>query len=75
MAVYKGTAAARSQWEDLSESKRKELEAKGMKAWTDWAAKNEEAIEDQGTPLGKTSRRAARGFGAALLRSVLLLRA
>lgn len=47
LAVYKGTAAARPQWEDLSESKRKELEARGMKAWTDWTAKNEEAIEDR----------------------------
>jgi len=56
LAIYLGTPASleRSKWNSLDEAKRKELEAAGIKAWTDWGAANQSAIIDQGSPLGKT---------------------
>ena len=64
LAVYMGTGAARSnaQWAKLDESKRKEIEAKGIKAWMDWGATNAGAIVDHGTPLGKTKRASKQGI-------------
>jgi len=34
----------------------------GMKAWQDWVNKNETAILDNGSPLGKTKRADAKGI-------------
>ena len=64
LAVYMGTGATRSnaQWDKLAESERKEIEAKGIKAWTDWGKANADAIVDQGTPLGKTKRASKQGI-------------
>jgi hypothetical protein len=64
LAVYMGTSAARSnaQWNKLTESERKEIEAKGMKAWMDWGTVNAAAIVDQGSPLGKTKRASKQGI-------------
>jgi hypothetical protein len=64
MAIYMGTAAARSSahWDTLDEKQRKELQAKGMKAWMDWGTKNAAAIVDQGAPLGKTKRASKQGI-------------
>jgi transcription antitermination factor NusG len=58
LAVYTGTPAAveRSQWNTLDAAKRKELEAKGIKAWGDWMKVHEAVIVDTGGPLGKTKR-------------------
>jgi len=63
LAIYIGTEAARAKsgWDDLSEAKRKEREAAGMKAWMDWGTEHAAAIVDQGAPLGKTKRAAAPG--------------
>jgi hypothetical protein len=64
MAIYMGTAAARSSahWDTLDERERKELQAKGMKEWMDWGEKNAAAIVDQGAPLGKTKRASKQGI-------------
>jgi hypothetical protein len=64
LAVYIGTQAAleRAKWNDLSQEKRKELEASGMNAWMEWGTVNAEAIVDQGTPLGKTKRASSNGI-------------
>jgi hypothetical protein len=64
LAVYMGTSAARSnaQWNRLTESERKEIEAKGMKAWMDWGTVNAAAIVDRGSPLGKTKRASKQGI-------------
>ena len=64
MAIYMGTAAARSSahWDKLDEKQRKELQAKGMKEWMDWGVKNAAAIVDQGAPLGKTKRASKQGI-------------
>jgi hypothetical protein len=64
LAIYIGTEAARakSQWEKLSEEKRKSLEAEGMQAWMEWGTVNAAAIVDQGSPLGKTKRASSEGI-------------
>jgi len=64
LGIYLGTQAARekSQWDKLDESKRKELEASGIKAWMDWGKANSSAILDQGNPLGKTKRASPGGI-------------
>jgi len=64
LAVYIGTEAAleRSEWTQISEAKRKEREALGMKAWMAWGETHKTAIVDQGTPLGKTKRSSPEGL-------------
>ena len=63
LAIYIGTASAleKSGWNTMDESKRKALEASGMKAWGEWMMVNKAAIVEQGGPLGKTKRTAAQG--------------
>jgi hypothetical protein len=61
MAVYTGSADARSKWDKLSEAERKERQAKGMTAWRDWGAKHSASIVEGGGPLGKTKRADAKG--------------
>jgi hypothetical protein len=58
LAIYVGTAAAheKARWNELPEGQRKELEARGMKAWGDWAMAHAASIVEQGGPLGKTKR-------------------
>lgn len=58
LAIYVGTADARkdSEWDRLPPETRKQREADGMKAWGEWGARNQGAIVDGGTPLGKTKR-------------------
>jgi hypothetical protein len=64
LGVYMGTGAARAnaQWNELTESERKETEAKGIKAWMEWGTTNAGAIVDQGAPLGKTKRASKQGI-------------
>ena len=64
LAVYMGTAAARSsaEWDKLDATSRQALQAKGMQAWMDWGTANAAAIVDQGAPLGKTKRASKEGF-------------
>lgn len=59
LAIYIGTAAA--EWTRMDETKRKNLEATGIKAWGEWMMANKAAIVDNGGPLGKTKRTAAKG--------------
>ena len=63
MAIYLGSPAALSKWERLSDAERKERQAAGMKAWSDWMVKNSGNIVDSGGPLGKTKRADAKGVG------------
>jgi hypothetical protein len=64
LAIYIGTAAAleKSQWNELSEEKRRAVEASGMKAWMEWGVAHADAIVDQGTPLGTTKRVSEEGI-------------
>jgi hypothetical protein len=63
VAIYLGTQGGpeRTKWNNLDETKRKELEASGIKAWMDWGTANQAAIVDQGGPLGKTKRASREG--------------
>jgi hypothetical protein len=64
LGVYMGTGAARSnaQWNQLTESERNKIAAKGIKAWMEWGTANAAAIVDQGGPLGKTKRASKQGI-------------
>jgi hypothetical protein len=63
LGIYIGTASARekSEWDAMDETKRREQEQSGMKAWGDWMAVNEASIVDSGGPLGKTKRVSPQG--------------
>jgi hypothetical protein len=63
LAVYIGTAAAleKSGWQTMDETKRRKLEASGMKAWGEWMTAHESDIVESGGPLGKTKRTGAQG--------------
>src|SRR5688572_11547038 len=62
LAIYTGTIASKGKWDALDESKRKEREAAGMKAWGDWMVKHQAIIVVQGGPLGKTKRISTQGI-------------
>lgn len=63
LAIYLGSAsgAGRAQWDAMDETKRKALEASGIKAWGDWMTAHQASIVEAGGPLGKTKRTDARG--------------
>ena len=64
LAIYVGTAQARekSEWDQLDAAIRTRREAEGMRAWGEWGARNQSAIVDGGTPLGKTKRVSGTGI-------------
>ena len=64
LAVYLGSPASfeKSGWNTMDETKRKALEASGMKAWGDWMITHQGAIVEHGGPLGKTKRVAKQGI-------------
>jgi hypothetical protein len=64
LAIYLGspTAAGASKWNEMSEAKRKQVQAVGMQAWGDWMTKHQAAVVDHGGPLGKTKRAAPEGI-------------
>jgi hypothetical protein len=64
MALYVGSpeAFARSGWDKLDDTTRKEREIAGMQAWGDWQEKNKSVMADEGSPLGKTKRVDAKGI-------------
>lgn len=61
LAIYIGTGAKFKEWSEMDETKRKKLEASGMKAWGDWMTAHKSAVVEQGGPLGKTKRTSAQG--------------
>lgn len=58
LAIYLGSTngSAAKEWENLSNSARKEREQAGMKSWGAWVEENSKVISDHGSPLGKTKR-------------------
>ena len=56
LAIYTGTAEALARWNALPEEQRHARDDRGMQAWNAWGEKHADAIVDQGTPLGKTTR-------------------
>lgn len=61
VAIYLGSANARSGWEKLSEAERNERQAAGMKAWGDWMTTHQQSVVETGGPLGKTKRVSSQG--------------
>ena len=58
LAIYVGTATARAKaaWDEQSPEMLLQQQEDGMRAWGEWVARNQAAIVDMGTPLGKTKR-------------------
>jgi hypothetical protein len=54
LAIYTGTPASMSRWNDLSESERQVRQQAGISAWHAWGEKHKDAILDAGGPLGRT---------------------
>jgi len=69
LAVYTGSAAAMDQWKAMDPRQREDKEKAGMAAWKQWVAEHQDAIVDQGSPLGKT-KQASKG-GVADIRNNL----
>ena len=61
LAVYTGSPAAMDQWKAMDPRQREEKEKAGMAAWKQWVAAHQDAIVDQGTPLGKTKQVSSSG--------------
>ena len=63
LAVFIGTSTSPKMVEFMAmeESKRKKLEASGIKAWGDWMAAHSSDIVATGGPLGKTKRTSPQG--------------
>ena len=62
MAIYLGSASGLEKWKTIDEAERKQREKTGKEAWGNWAAANQEAIVDPGSPLGKTKRVSVQGI-------------
>ena len=64
LAIYIGTASTRqkSGWDSLDEDERRAREQSGMNAWMEWGVTHEQAIVDQGGPVGKTKRVSPQGI-------------
>jgi hypothetical protein len=56
LAIYMGTEAAMSKWQNLTEDEIKKQQEKGMNSWLSWGTKYQSAIADVGSPLGKTKK-------------------
>ncbi|MEY4751286.1 MAG: hypothetical protein RIQ60_3500 [Pseudomonadota bacterium] len=56
LAVYLGTAAAMSNWNDLPQAERERRQTEGLRAWHAWVDSNRERIVDMGGPLGSTKQ-------------------
>ncbi len=56
LAIYTGgpESMEKSGWQSMPPEKRKELEAKGLKAWGEWMNTYKDVIVVEGGPLGKT---------------------
>ena len=62
VATYLGSAESAERWKTMDDKIRKQKEAEGMRAWKEWAKRNEKSIVDPGSPLGKTKRTSAQGI-------------
>jgi hypothetical protein len=58
LAIFTGTPEARGKagWDSMDETKRKELEKKGIAAWGEWMQTHHSSVVETGGPVGKTKR-------------------
>lgn len=56
LAIYTGTPAGLDRWKAMDAAQRQAKEKEGMAAWMRWGADHQDAIVDQGNPLGRTKR-------------------
>ena len=62
LAIYIGSPAAMSRWEQLAQAEQKERQGKGFTAWTKWVEDNKGAIVEMGGPLGRTKLAGPQGI-------------
>lgn len=64
LAIYLGTpeALSKSNWNARPEAQRKQIEQEGIRAWSEWMTKHQQAVVVQGGPLGKTKRISSQGI-------------
>ncbi len=62
LAVYLGSMDAIKEWDSMEEKARKQREAEGIQAWSAWGEKNNKAILQLGSPLGKTKKVGPKGI-------------
>jgi transcription antitermination factor NusG len=64
LAIFLGAPGSPkfAQFMAMEESKRKQVEAQGIKAWTDWMKMHSAVIVETGGPLGKTKKASAQGI-------------
>ena len=62
LAVYVGTPASMSKWDDLTDAQKLERQKAGIAAWHAWAEKHAAVVVDMGGPLGKTKSVGPRGI-------------
>jgi transcription antitermination factor NusG len=64
LAIYLGAPGSPkfAEFMAMEESKRKKVEAQGIKAWTDWMKNHSAVIVETGGPLGKTKKASAQGI-------------
>lgn len=58
LAIFTGSplSANAKQWEQMDPVERKQRESAGIKAWGEWVQKNQSAIVQIGSPIGKTKQ-------------------
>jgi len=61
LAIYTGTPEAMAAWRALPEQEVRSRQAAGVEAWHAWVARHRDAIVDDGSPLGRTTRVSAAG--------------
>ena len=56
LAIYIGTATAleKSKWNLQTSEEQKKTQEAGIKAWMEWGKRNQSAILENGSPIGKT---------------------
>ena len=62
LAIYTASPAGMEAWRSLDEAARRQKEQAGAAAWKEWATAHQDAIAEQGNPLGKTKRITADGI-------------
>ena len=62
LAIYTGTPALMSKWNNLPEQEKESLQSAGIAAWYAWVEKHKHSIIENGTPLGRSKNVSASGI-------------
>jgi prephenate dehydratase len=62
LAIYTGSPASMSSWDELAEQEKKSRTAEGVAAWHAWVEKHKAIIVETGAPLGRTKSVSSSGI-------------